>query len=195
MSLTPQITLTASFTDLTGKAIGSTQYPCKMRIDLCGFGQTLPVVEGTAVLAQIENEIVSTTGSFSTKLWGNDVITPSGTFYQITVLDSQQRVVQSGMYPFTGTETIDLSAAAQIVNPTLQPPLATEAGYEYEASAPTATFVLPSTPAAGTQVKLWWNGVFQGFANGRNFSVSGATVNLNFTAQAGDYVDVLYYQS
>ena len=195
MSLTPQITLTASFTDLTGTALGSSTAPCRMRIDLCGYGQTVPVVAGTSVLAQTEMEITSTNGSFSFKLWGNDVITPSNTFYQITVMDSQSRVIQSGIYQFTGTSTIDLSSAAQITNPSFSPPLTREVGFEYQATSAVSSFNLPSTPAAGTVVKLWWQGIFQGFSNGRNFSVSGATVNLQFTLQSGEYVDVLYYQS
>lgn len=194
MSLTPQITLTASFTDLTGTALGSSTAPCRMRIDLCGYGQTVPVVAGTSVLAQTEMEITSTNGSFSFKLWGNDVITPSNTFYQITVTDSQSRVIQSGIYQFTGTATIDLSSAAQITNPSFSPPLTREVGFEYQATSAVSSFNLPSTPAANTKVKLWWQGLFQGYNGGRNFSVSGATVNLNFSLAGGDYVDVLYYQ-
>lgn len=195
MASAPTITLTATFQDMTGAAIGSASNPCRMRIDLCGFGQTIPVVPGSGVVAQIEKELTSTNGFFTNSLYGNDVITPSGTFYQITVIDAKDRVIQSGMYQFTGTETIDLSNAEQIVNPSLNPPIANQVGYEYQFTAAGTTFNLPSAPAAGTQVQLWWEGAFQGFNNGRNFTVSGATVTLNFTAQTGDYVDVLYYQS
>lgn len=194
MSVTPQITLTASFTDLTGTALGSSTAPSKMRIDLCGFGQTIPVVAGTSVLAQTEMEITSVNGAFSVKLWGNDVITPSNTFYQITVMDAQARVIQSGIYQFTGTQTVDLSSAGQITNPSFSPPLTREVGYEFLAISTVTSFALPSSPAPGTKVKLWWQGLFQGYNGGRNFSVSGATVNLNFSIQSGDYVDVLYYQ-
>ena len=194
MSLTPQITLTASFTDLTGTALGSSTAPCRMRIDLCGYGQTVPVVAGTSVLAQTEMEITSTNGSFSFKLWGNDVITPANTFYQITVMDAQARVIQSGIYQFTGTSTIDLSSAEQITNPSFSPPLTTEVGFEYLATSAVSSFTLPSTPAPNTKVKIWWQGLFQGYNGGRNFTVSGSTVNLNFSLAGGDYVDVLYYQ-
>lgn len=65
--------------------------------------------------------------------------------------------------------------------------------YEYQFEAAGTTFNLPSVPAAGTPVQFWWNGGFQGFVGCRNFSIAGATVTLNFTAQTGDYIDALFY--
>jgi hypothetical protein len=53
----------------------------------------------------------------SVVLFGNDVITPANTFYEISVLDSNKDVVQSGNYQFTGAAIFDLSTVFPILPP------------------------------------------------------------------------------
>lgn len=116
MSLTPQITLTATLDTISGVAAGNAANPARLRIALCGYGQTLPAVPGTANIALVgPTEYFSTGSPLSIPLWGNDVIAPSGTFYEIAVLDGNENVVQCGSYVFTGSGTIDLSNANQII--------------------------------------------------------------------------------
>lgn len=114
--LTPQITLTATLDTISGSAAGSVSNPARLRIALCGYGQTLPTIPGTANIALVGPfEYYSTGGLLTILLWGNDAISPAGTFYEIAVIDGELNVVQCGAYQFTGTETIDLSSAPQLV--------------------------------------------------------------------------------
>jgi len=115
MPATPALILTATLDTLAGAAAGSLASPAKLVIALCGFGQTLPRIVGTAMLAQVGPWAVPSTGSqISTPIWGNDAITPSGTFYSIGVEDANHNIVQIGNYRFTGSGTIDLSNQTQI---------------------------------------------------------------------------------
>jgi hypothetical protein len=119
---TPQITLTATLLDYSGNTIGTATAPAWLRIALCGFGQTLPTVPGAGNLAKVSSwaagDIPFTGSQISVQLWGNDVVTPVGrTYYSISILDQNKNVVQSGVYQFIGTQTVDLSSAKQIINP------------------------------------------------------------------------------
>jgi hypothetical protein len=114
----PSITLTATLQDVTGATVGSAANPSKLCIALCGFGAYLPRVGGTSLIARVGPiYLESTTGTFSTALWGNDAITPAGTYYTIALLDGQGNVVQSGAYQLTGAGTFDLSSLLPITTP------------------------------------------------------------------------------
>src|SRR5208282_2203156 len=113
MTLTPQITLTITLNDFSGAQIGSTGNPAYVRVALCNFGQFLPRVPGTTMIGEIASwpEDIPYTGSqITVKLWGNDVITPAGTYYAISILDANKNVLQTAAYVFEGVVTADLSA-------------------------------------------------------------------------------------
>jgi hypothetical protein len=109
--VTPAITLTATLQDNTG----ANDAGAALLIVLCGYGQTLPKIAGTSMIAKITNKVAATAGTVSTLLWGNDVITPAGTYYSISVLDDKSNVVQAGIYQFTGSGTKDLSSQTQLL--------------------------------------------------------------------------------
>lgn len=115
--LTPQITLTANLESIVdGAELGG-----YLRITLCGYGPQLPSIPGTCMLGdagvpQLVGPQEGTT-PLSVELWGNDVITPANTFYEIAMLDQNKDVIQCGMYQFTGSGTTDLSNAPQILPP------------------------------------------------------------------------------
>lgn len=114
----PSITLTATLQDLAGGPVGTSANPSKLAIALCGFGPYLPRVGGTSLLAKVGPwYLESTNGSFSTQLWGNDVISPGNTYYTIALIDGAGNVVQCGMYQLTGSGTFDLSNLLPIVTP------------------------------------------------------------------------------
>lgn len=123
MAVTPQITLTATLVDYEGNELGTAANPAYLRIALCGFGPILPSISGTANIAQVVSwpEDIPYIGTpLSISLWGNDVITPSGTYYAISVLDENHNVVQTGNTTFEGSETIDLSAISWVLpNPSI----------------------------------------------------------------------------
>jgi hypothetical protein len=109
---TPNITLTANLDDTSGVADAGSG----LRITLCNYGLVVPRVVGTAMLAKVKQLVISPNGVFSLPLWANDQISPTGTFYEIAMLDDARNVVQAGMYRFTGAGTVDLSTATQIFN-------------------------------------------------------------------------------
>lgn len=107
---TPNITLTATLQDVSG----ATDTGAAVIITLCNFKNLLPRIAGTSMVAAITKKVVVTGGAVSLQLWGNDQITPSGTYYAVSVVDDKNNVVQSGIYEFTGSGTFDLSTATPL---------------------------------------------------------------------------------
>lgn len=98
---TPNTTLYAALDDLLGNAAGSTANPAKLRIALCGYGPSLPRISGTAMLAKVgPYDIYSTGAAITINLWGNDQIVPANTYYQISILDGNDNLVQTAAYQF-----------------------------------------------------------------------------------------------
>ena len=182
MSLTAQITLSAKMSSVLG--VGEDGY---LRITLCGFGQIMPSVPGTAMLADAGvPQTVGPGGSSSplTQLiWGNDVISHANTFYEIAVLDSARNVIQCGNYQFTGSGTIDLSTATQIVTP--YGFITTGLRYVHCTGAiPGSVYTAP-----GPVVAVSYNGILMIPdlpPPNLSYSVSGNVITLNFSTQAGD---------
>ena len=115
---TPAITLTATLQDIFGAAGGSVANPCRLCITLCGYGSELPRIAGTSMLARVgPTYLQSSNGVFSTPIWGNDAITPSGTYYTVEVIDAKGNVVQCDAYQLTGSGTQDLSTLTPAVGP------------------------------------------------------------------------------
>lgn len=112
------ITLTATAQDAFGAVVGTAANPSKLRIALAGFGPQLPRIAGTSIIAKPGPiYLESTSGSFSTPILGNDVITPSGTYYDIALLDGRGNVLQAAAYQLIGSGTQDLSNLAPYLNP------------------------------------------------------------------------------
>lgn len=102
----PQITLQGFILGIFGEP-----NPAKIIVMLCGFGAQAPRVVGTAMLAPtapVEVEC-GADGSYSFQLYGNDQITPAGTYYTVLISDSDGNMVQLNAYQFAGTHTYDLS--------------------------------------------------------------------------------------
>ena len=183
----PNITLTALLQDIAGHPLGSAANPCKLCIALCGYGPYLPKIAGTSMLARVGPiYLESTNGSFSTPLWGNDVITPSGTYYTVALLDGQGNVVQCAAYTLTGSGTQDLSG----ILPTIPP-------YGF----PIGNLVYrPCTgsgrnwTAPGKAIVVTYNGI--NMPQGASFPInsytldsSGTQITLNFVPDTTDRID------
>ena len=193
MPLMPQITLTFTLQDYQGNALGSAMQPAWLRVALCGFGPILPAIPGTANIGQIASWQVDipyygTPGSI--KLWGNDVIVPGPdtTYYAISILDPQRNVIQTGLYQFNGTTTVDLSNAAQIV-----PPYGFQLG---QLKYLPCTGAVPGTTyaAPGQIVLVTYNGVIlpPGLASPiLSYTAVGQNITLNFTTETEDLVYAL----
>lgn len=179
MAVTPQITLTATLMDISGNDVGTTSLPSKMRIALVGFGPVLPCVPGTCNIDKPGPFFVpSTNGNINIKLWGNDVIYPQGTWYDIALLDDRNNIVQAGAYQFFGTETVDLSQAGQIVGG--QPSLYVD---NLTSQIPSTSLTLSHIPTGGILVGFYVNGLWQ--RPTIDYTVSGNTVTPTTEIRAG----------
>jgi hypothetical protein len=80
-------------------------------IQLCGYASQIPRVNGVAVLSAVEalNLSVNPQGIITVTLYGNDQISPAGTFYAFTFMDDNGDVIQTNAYRFTGGGSFDLS--------------------------------------------------------------------------------------
>jgi len=200
MAVSPLITLTATFDDLSGIAVGSVSNAPKLVVVLAGFGQLLPRIIGTAMLAQITQVVLSTNGSFSLPLWANDQIFPADTFYGITVIDGLGRAVQCGIYQFNASNTpttIDLSNAAQITQqPVLTPPAASQTEFLYPVTTPptSRSFNIDFIPAASTIFQLFYNGsLLRRIGPTIDYTLVGQTVTTNFDFFEGENFYALGY--
>lgn len=114
--------------DILGVAYAGAQ----LRIQLMNFGNYVPRVSGVGIVggtAPLEIE-TDGAGAFNFNLYGNDEISPGGTYYAFTFLDSRHNVIQLNAYQFlNGVNVADLSTKAPYdpTTPTL-PPLPTVSG-------------------------------------------------------------------
>jgi hypothetical protein len=187
MPITPAITLTANLESI----LGGVFIPGSLRITLCGFGPVLPAVPGVGMIAdagipQIAGPQVDATHPITQPLWGNDVIHPSSTFYEIAVLDENQNPIQCGNYQFTGSGTVDLSQAPQLV-----PPYGFSLGnLRY---MPCTGSVLGVTyTAPGLVIAATYNGVLMPYGQSLptfSYTAVGNVITLNFPTGQGDRID------
>ena len=184
MPATPNITLTATLLDYSGNTIGTSAQPAWLRIALCGFGGVLPAIAGTGNITKISSwfvDIPFTGTALSVKLWGNDQISPSGTYYAISVLDTQKNVLQTGIYEFFGTQTIDLSNAAQIA----QSPVAqifNLVTLPVAGTVPGSVFTVPTPIWGNNLLAVFYKGVFYPSVKGSttNWTLDGQTLTMSF---------------
>ena len=81
-------------------------------VQLCGYGSQVPRVNGVAMLSQVEalNFSPNPSGIITITLFGNDEISPAGTYYTFTFMNDNGDVVQVNAYRFlSSTPTYDLT--------------------------------------------------------------------------------------
>jgi hypothetical protein len=160
MPVTPQITIAGSVMDLFGDMVGAS-----LVVQLCGYGSEFPRVAGTALVAPTAPiAIAVAAGSYSFKLWGNDVITPSfygdhsiKTFYTVQLVDGAGNTIQINSYQFTGNETVDLSSAVPYTPPDFPP------------APPIPTYIVFADTSTAAPFSLY-------IANGQIQVVAGGTI-------------------
>lgn len=189
------ITLTATLQDFTG----ASESAGSLIIALCNFGSSIPRVAGTSILADCgPTQIEAVAGVVTTPVWGNDQITPQGTYYCIEVANENGDVVQCNLYQFTGSGGVDLSTATPI-DPNIGTPafqfattdifLITLTG----ANRPGSTYTLRYSPYNGTLLGLFYNGNYQ--IPGLHYTLTGQTITLNFSTGIGDNLAAVYVAS
>jgi hypothetical protein len=185
----PGYTLTQTLEDITGAAAGSTANPAKLRICLCGFGPFLPYIAGTTLLAKVgPMDFYSTGAPIDMTLFGNDQITPAGTYYTIEVLDGEDNVVQCGAYVLSG------NGSGGLPPPIVPPPAPQPAGLamvQLGGTVPGTAFTLPTPAYGGVIIGIWYRGTFYPAAG--NWSLAGLTVTMTFACTQEPYA--LYMQA
>lgn len=151
----PNITLAGNMLDLFGVA-----HAGSLTVQLAGYGAQDPRVPGTALIGLTSpEEIDCLGGAYSFDLWGNDQITPAGTYYTVVVKDAAGNLIQILTFQFAGIHTYDLSNLAQYI-PVPNPP------------APSSAVV--TNPAGGLTQTIAGGLVIEG-----NLTVTGAST-FNF---------------
>lgn len=200
MPATPNITLMVTLQDFSGNDVQNGY----LSVTLCNFGPILPRVAGTSMLAKIDQLLTLAAGTLSLPLYGNDQITPGGTYYSISVLDDKKNVVQCGIYQFTGSATVDLSTATQISAGT--PFLTTT----YFAAPPimqsvtgtingiNTVFTFMASSSANPLIALFVQGIYQTQGVGADFTLaySGSNVwTITFAvAPVGRPITLMWFQ-
>jgi hypothetical protein len=193
---TPEITLTFTLLDYQGNQLGDATNPAWLRVALCNFGSNIPRICGAGVIAEVSSWFVDipyigVQGTID--LWGNDQITPSGTYYAISVLDTNKNVVQTQLYYFDpgAPETIDLACATPF-NPPNPPGIPQLELAACSGAVPGTVYTAPGVIVPGA---VFYNGVQlrPGLSLPLvSYTQSGdSTITLNITTEAGDRVDAL----
>lgn len=190
---TPDVTLTFTLLDYQGNELGTATQPAWLRIALCNYGSNLPRVSGAGIIGEVSSWFVDIPyfgTEDSIELWGNDQITPAGTYYTVSVLDTNKNVVQTQIYVFDAG-TYDLSSATP-VNPPNPPGIPSLELAACSGAVPGTTYTAPGVIVPGG---VFYNGVQlrPGLAFPLlSYTQSGdSTINLNFTTETGDRVDAL----
>ena len=88
-----------------------------VEVMLCGYGSQVPRVNGIGLIARITDStsiVVAADGSFTFTVYGNDLITPAGTYYTVTIKDHNGNTAQVNAYRFLSSPpTYDLG----LINP------------------------------------------------------------------------------
>jgi hypothetical protein len=191
MAVLPGITLTATLQDFTGANVPLGA----INIFLCNFGQNLPRIATTSVLAQVRVRSILQTGiTTGIALYGNDQITPQNTYYAISVEDNKKNIVQSGIYQFFGIQTIDLSNAPQLgVQPL--PGLPNYAVEQPAGNYPGNTYILSKPSFFPFLISLYYNGNWLRPGVDYTFNQQTRQIHLNFVTQDGDNIYALYISS
>jgi hypothetical protein len=100
----------------------------QVTVQLCGYGAMVPRNNGVALFGNpstlpADIQVAASTGAFTFEVTGNDEIEPAGTYYTVTISDTNGDVVQINAYQFLGSGTYDLNLIDPF-DPTLPlPPL------------------------------------------------------------------------
>jgi hypothetical protein len=176
------ITLNAVLKSISGAAAGNN---AKMKITLCGYGSQQPRVAGSGVLVDVSTTTYFTGGTLTTTVYGNDAITPAGTFYCIQTIDEKNRCISANNYRFAGSATVDLSNAAPDVWGA-----ASLLGVVPNGKMPGQFYSVPEPTVRGSvATALFYNGQLQ---DSDNFTLSGAALSLGWITSKGDRLYLLY---
>ena len=106
------LTITANLIDLTG-----TNDVGWVTFTLVGYGTNVPRIGGTCNITQpVIKALANGSGNISQVILGNDVITPTGTLYEVRVFSNVGSQISVAKYSLTGSGSKDLSVLTPIAS-------------------------------------------------------------------------------
>ena len=136
MTTTP-CTVTGNLEQLTGGAI--TQGSVRFELVNYGVGNPIGVMGITVFPWNFYTVTTDATGFFTLPLWGNDVINPANTLYQVTYFDQAGDSLGNVLYSIIGP-SFNMNTATPVFGAI--PPVYTSTGYASGAAITAANFSL-----------------------------------------------------
>lgn len=132
MAVAPDVILTGRLGEILAGA--STPPPTTappefgtVEVALCGYGSQIPRVAGDSMFALVTQSVITqpkgdpNAGAFEIIFYSNRLITPEGTYYTVTIKDSNGDIVQVDAYVFPSSGTFDLTTLSPF-DPSISPP-------------------------------------------------------------------------
>jgi hypothetical protein len=102
-------TLTGTVTDVNSNPVSG----AVITVALWNYGNNTPTANGGAiVVSPIITVTANNLGVFSTTVYGNDIISPTGTVYTVTYANANRITVSTATYTFNSNNTYDLNSFA-----------------------------------------------------------------------------------
>jgi hypothetical protein len=98
--------------------------PGVVEVQLCGYGSQVPRYNGQSLIARLTaDEIeIEADGTFTFTVPGNDQISPDGTYYAVTIMNSNRDIAQVNAYRFLADGTSYDLNLLEPYDPNQQPP-------------------------------------------------------------------------
>ena len=160
MAVAPDVHLFGKLNNVNSQTIGvSTQELGFVEIALCGYGAQIPRVPSEAVFARVTsdwpvNKNVPDNGTFTAYLFSNPLIEPQGTYYTVTIKDSNGDTVQVNAYQFPTAGDFDLDTLIPYDPGQPPPPLPPLVIPQLQIVAPSANPVFDGTKFTAFQITL-----------------------------------------
>jgi hypothetical protein len=109
-AVNPDVQVTGSFNTVTSPTQNPATEDGTAQWALCGYGSQIPRIPGQALVARLTDPIPVTTsnGTFAVWLYNNELIAPSGTYYTLTLKNSNGDIAQINAYRFTAPGNFEI---------------------------------------------------------------------------------------
>jgi hypothetical protein len=106
----PDVQVSGSFNTVTAPNQNPAPEDGTAQWALCGYGSQIPRIPGQALIARLTDPIPVTqsNGTFTVWLYNNQLIAPSGTYYTLTLKNSNGDIAQINAYRFTSPGNFEI---------------------------------------------------------------------------------------
>ena len=110
MAVIPDVQVTGTFNTVTSPVQTAEVENGTAEWALCGYGSQIPRIPGQAMVARLSEPIATTinAGTFTVWLYNNVLIAPPGTYYTLTIRNSNGDIAQINAYRFTAAGNYEI---------------------------------------------------------------------------------------